>query len=90
MDPAEEQKRQEESELARRVEGFTFEALAEQFIAEYVAKLRSNYEVKRSLEQYMIPEFGKTRARELKRAAIRDYLDSMARTRPVMANRCLA
>ncbi|MFH1572712.1 MAG: tyrosine-type recombinase/integrase, partial [Acidobacteriota bacterium] len=31
-----------------------------------------------------------SKARELKRMQIRDYLDRMAKTRPVMANRCLA
>ncbi len=90
IDPAEEKKRQEEAELARRVEGFTFEALTNRFLGEHVTKLRSEYEVKRSFDEYLLPQFGKTKARELKRAQIRDYLDNMARTRPVMANRCLA
>jgi len=90
VDPVEEQRRREEAEVASRVEGFTFEALAKQFLEEHVKKLRSEYEVKRSLEEYLVPEFGKEKARELKRAAIRDFLDKMARTRPVMANRCLA
>jgi hypothetical protein len=90
IDPAEEKKRREEAEVQRRVEGFTFEALAKRFLDEYAKKLRSEYEVKRSFNRYLTPEFGKTKARELKRAAIRDYLDNMARTRPIMANRCLA
>jgi integrase len=90
IDPVEEKKRREEAEVARRVEGFTFEMLAKRFLAEYVAKLRSEYEVTRSFNQYLIPEFGKTKAQELKRAAIRNYLDNMSRTKPVMANRCLA
>ena len=90
VDPVEEQRRREEAEVASRIEGFTFEALAKQFLEEHVKKLRSEYEVKRSFDEYLTPEFGKTKARELKRAAIRDYLDNMARTKPVMANRCLA
>jgi integrase len=90
VDPSEEKKRQEEAEVARRAEGFTFEALVQRFLDEYVSKLRSKYEVGRSFKEYLIPEFSKTKARELKRAEIRDYLDNMARTRPVMANRCLA
>ena len=90
IDPVEEKKRREETEVARRSEGFTFEMLAKQFLSEYVAGLRSEYEVTRSFNEYLIPEFGKAKARKLKRAAIRDYLDTMARTRPVMANRCLA
>ncbi len=90
VDPVEEQRRREEAEVASRIEGFTFEALAKQFLEEHVKKLRSEYEVKRSLEEYLVPAFGKEKARELKRAAIRDFLDKMARTRPVMANRCLA
>jgi site-specific recombinase XerD len=90
IDPAEERERREESEVARRVEGFTFELLAKQFMEEHVKKLRSEYEVKRSFDQYLLPQFGKTKARELKRAAVREYLDNMAKTRPVMANRCLA
>jgi integrase len=59
-------------------------------IAESIKKLRSVYEVNRSFDQYLLPQFGKIKARELKRAAVRDYLDNMAKTRPVMANRCLA
>jgi integrase len=90
IDPVEEQKRREEAEVARRLEGFTFEALAKRFIEEHVKMLRSEYEVNRSFDEYLIPEFGKMKARELKRAAIREYLDNMARIRPVMANRCLA
>lgn len=90
IDPVEEQMRREEAEVARRIEGFTFDALAQRFLAEYVTKLRSKYEVTRSLKEYLIPEFGKTKARELKRAAVRDYLDNMAKSKPVMANRCLA
>jgi hypothetical protein len=90
IDPAAEHERREEAEVARRVEGFTFELLAKQFMEEHVKKLRSEYEVKRSFDQYLLPQFGKTKARELKRAAVREYLDNMARTRPVMANRCLA
>ena len=90
VDPVEEQRRREEAEVASRIEGFTFEALAKQFLEEHVKKLRSEYEVKRSLEEYLVPAFGKEKARELKRATIRDFLDKMARTRPVMANRCLA
>lgn len=90
IDPVEERKRREEAEVARRVEGFTFEDLAKQFLDEHVARLRSAYEVKRSFNEYLIPQFGKTKARELKRTKIRDFLDKMAQTRPVMANRCLA
>ena len=90
IDPAEEHERREEAEVARRIEGFTFEMLAKQFLKEHVEKLRSAYEVKRSFDQYLLPQFGKIKARELKRAAVRDYLDGMAKTRPVMANRCLA
>ena len=90
IDPAEEHERREEAEVARRIEGFTFEMLAKQFLREHVEKLRSAYEVNRSFDQYLLPQFGKIKARELKRAAVRDYLDGMAKTRPVMANRCLA
>ncbi|MEJ2111679.1 MAG: integrase arm-type DNA-binding domain-containing protein [Acidobacteriota bacterium] len=90
IDPAEEHERREEAEVARRIEGFTFEMLAKQFLKEHVEKLRSAYEVKRSFDQYLLPQFGKIKARELKRAAVRDYLDGMAKTRPVMSNRCLA
>lgn len=90
IDPVEERKRREEAEVARRIEGFTFQALSKQYLDEHVSKLDSAYEVKRSFKVYLIPQFGKTKARELKRTSIRDYLDNMARTRPVMANRCLA
>jgi integrase len=90
IDPVEEKKRREEAEVERRLEGFTFEMLAKQFLEEHVSKLRSEYEVTRSFDEYLIPEFGKAKARELKRTVIRGYLDNMARTRPVMANRCLA
>jgi integrase len=90
IDPVEEKKRREEAEAARRVEGFTFKALAKQFLDEHVTKLRSEYEVKRSFNEYLIPQFGKEKARELKRTVIRDYLDGMAKTSPIMANRCLA
>jgi integrase len=90
IDPAEEHKRREEAELAHLIEAFTFESLARQFLEEYVKKLRSCYEVKRSFEQYLLPQFGKFAARELKRSAVRDFLDNMVKTRPVMANRCLA
>jgi integrase len=90
IDPVEEKKRREEAEAARRLEGFTFKAMAKQFLDEHVTKLRSEYEVKRSFNEYLIPQFGKEKARELKRTVIRDYLDSMAKTRPIMANRCLA
>jgi len=90
IDPVEEQKRREEAEVARRVEGFTFEFLAKKFLEEHVSKLRSAREVRRSFDRYLLPQFGKTKARELKRSAVRDYLDNMGKTRPVMANRCLA
>jgi integrase len=49
-----------------------------------------NYEVKRSFEQYLLPKFGKLKARELKRADARAFLDGMAQSKSVMANRCLA
>jgi len=90
IDPVEEQKRREEAEVHRRIEGFTFEHLANQFLDEYVKQLRSQYEVERSFKEYLIPEFGKIKAKELKRAAIRGYLENMAQKKPVMANRCLA
>ncbi len=90
IDPAEEHKRREEAEAARFIEGFTFESLARRFLEEYATKLRSYYEVKRSFDRYLLPQFGKVPARELKRSAMHDYLDNMARTRPIMANRCLA
>jgi hypothetical protein len=90
IDPAAEHKRREEAELAHLIEAFTFESLAERFLDEYAKKLRSYYEVKRSFAQYLLPQFGKTAARELKRSAVRDFLDAMAKTKPVMANRCHA
>jgi integrase len=88
--PGRRKKRCEEQEVARCLEGFTFEALSKQFLEEYAGSLRSEYEVKRSFNSYPIPHFGKSKARELKRAEIRDLLENMARTTPVMANRCLA
>ena len=70
VDPIEDKKRREEAEAARLAEGFTFEMLAERFLAEHVENLRSKYEVTRSFNQYLIPEFGKIKAQELKRAQI--------------------
>jgi integrase len=90
IDPIEEQKRREEAEVERILEGWTFEQLTKQFLEEYANKLRSYYEVKRSFDQYLLPQFGKTKVKELKRADVRSFLDEMAKTKPVMANRCLA
>ncbi len=90
IDPILEHKRQGEAEAAQLIDGFTFESLAGRFLEEHSRKLRSYYEVKRSFDHYLLPEFGKMKAKELKRSAIRDYLDNMAETRPIMANRCLA
>jgi integrase len=90
IDPIEEQKRREEAEVQHILEGATFEQLTKQFLKEYAKKLRSYYEVKRSFDQYFLPKFGKVKARELKRADARTFLDGMAQSKPVMANRCLA
>ncbi len=90
IDPIEEQKRRQEAEVQHILEEATFEQLTKQFLEEYAKKLRSYYEVKRSFDQYLLPKFGKVKARELKRADARAFLDSMAQSKPVMANRCLA
>ena len=41
IDPIEEQKRREEAEVQRILEGWTFEQLTKQFLEEYAKKLRS-------------------------------------------------
>lgn len=90
VDPAEEQKRREEAEVALRAEGMTFEHLAGEFLGAHVPKLRSAYWVRQAFKVRLIPQFGKVRVRDLKRAIIRNYLDDLARTKPVLANRLLA
>jgi integrase len=90
IDPIEEQKRQEAAEVALRSQGMTFNELAEKFLEAHVSKLRSKSVVRWAFEQRLNPEFGKIRICDLKRAMIREYLEAMARTKPVLANRLLA
>ncbi len=90
IDPVEERRRKAETELAKRVEGFTVQALADRFLKEHVSGLRSEYEVRRIFKADLLPEFGRKKARELKRDEIRNFLERMAQRKPVMANRCLA
>ena len=90
VDPVEEQKRRAQVEVEGILDGWTFERLAKQFLEEHAKKLGSYYEINRSFEKHLLPQFGKAKVRGLKRADVRVYLDKMSQTKPVMANRCLA
>jgi integrase len=90
IDPAKEQKRREEAEVKRLLGGSTFAELTKQFLEQHAKNLRSYYEINRSFEKYLLPRFGKAKVGELKRADVRVYLENMAKTKPVMANRCLS
>ena len=84
---AEAAKRAKQAEAADRRR---FEVVAEAFIQDHAAKLRSAKEVERVVRYDLIPAFGDKSIDQITRGDVREWLRMKTKTAPTMANRALA
>ena len=68
----------------------TFGELADLYLKKHASKKRSGREDRRIVEKYLRPGLKHVRARDVTRPKVREILEEVARTGPVMANRVLA
>jgi len=93
IDPAQEKKEQLLAMEQERRCAKNFAQLSQVYLAEHATRAmrdKTVVEYRRIIEKLLVPEFGNLDARQLLPSEIRSFLRSLAKTRPVLANRTRA
>lgn len=85
------ERREQERQKADRRRRETFEAVADEFIEDYVKakRLRTAHEIERCLRRDVIPEWGSRSVHDITRRDLKELLRKKAATSPAAANKVL-
>src|SRR6476646_8924745 len=85
-----EQRKAEERHKAQALNRNTFQAVAEEFMADHAKNLRTRGELQRMLNTDLLPQWSDKPIATITRADVKSIIREKARTAPIAANRLLA
>ena len=83
------ERKAEERRKAQALNRNTFQAVAEEFVADHAKNLRTKDEIQRYINKDLLPEWGDKPIATITRADVKSLIREKARTAPIAANRLL-
>ena len=88
VDPKDKAAELQRKEVRKKAD--TFAAAFADYADEHLSKLRTGEAVKMSIARHVLPKFGATPMREIRRGDVRDLIKGILKTAPIASNRVLA